>query len=518
MKQPILTLAIILASFLAHAQDNSLDTLGHDFTTVFVYEEVPHLFRAHKCLTLLEKADGDIIADMYFRIRDPSNNTINNLCNGFYTISRQNFSVVDSTFLDADPSLMEDNTSSIPLLACDPDGTGYVYAKFVTKTYDKARGNCTWLEIMHCDENFHFDEDVAYVTLEEKASGSPQSLFLEKNENIVARYVLDGVPVVARVRLDGTLLDKRPLSDLFHGDSWSIRGMATYNESPLQYAIYGWDTTPEGDTTFLAHVVDSTFNLLETIVPESESGPFHYFDDMVKMLPYDDAYFVVSKYYKDNQPMNGLRIAKYDKASHGLLCDTLLLSQPVFTDLTKCAFPIGLQKTSDGNLCLAYRSCNVDTRGHIYVMKMDANLNMKWLRQCYTMKNYETVQFYRMQMLEYGVFLTFQHTWVALFSGNRHYTMMFLINDNGTNGTPEMDKYIRPYAFYPNPTQDQLHLQYSPDVQPKAIELYDLQGRLVRKQGQGLENIELQGLTTGQYLMKVTMEDGKTYTDKVVKE
>ena len=71
MKQPILTLAIILASFLAHAQDNSLDTLGHDFTTVFVYEEVPHLFRAHKCLTLLEKADGDIIADMYFRIRDP---------------------------------------------------------------------------------------------------------------------------------------------------------------------------------------------------------------------------------------------------------------------------------------------------------------------------------------------------------------------------------------------------------------------------------------------------------------
>ncbi len=96
--------------------------------------------------------------------------------------------------------------------------------------------------------------------------------------------------------------------------------------------------------------------------------------------------------------------------------------------------------------------------------------------------------------------------------------MMFLINDNGTNGTPEMDKYIRPYAYYPNPAQDQLPLQYSPDVQPACIELFDLQGRLVSKQSQGLDNIELQGLAPGQYVMKVTMEDGKTFTDKVVKE
>ena len=32
-------------------------------------------------------------------------------------------------------------------------------------------------------------------------------------------------------------------------------------------------------------------------------------------------------------------------------------------------------------------------------------------------------------------------------------------------------------VIYPNPAHDQLHLQYSPDVQPRHIELYDLQGR-----------------------------------------
>jgi hypothetical protein len=81
-----------------------------------------------------------------------------------------------------------------------------------------------------------------------------------------------------------------------------------------------------------------------------------------------------------------------------------------------------------------------------------------------------------------------------------------------------METFVRPYAFYPNPAQSELHLSYSPDVQPARIELYDLQGRLLQTQTQGLENIGLEGLAAGQYLMKVTLKDGKTFTDKVVKE
>ena len=85
-------------------------------------------------------------------------------------------------------------------------------------------------------------------------------------------------------------------------------------------------------------------------------------------------------------------------------------------------------------------------------------------------------------------------------------------------GTPEAEAFIRPYLFYPNPAQDQLRMQYSPDVKPAKVEFYDLQGRLVRTQSQELESINLQGLAPGQYLMKVTLEDGKTYSDKVMKE
>jgi len=71
---------------------------------------------------------------------------------------------------------------------------------------------------------------------------------------------------------------------------------------------------------------------------------------------------------------------------------------------------------------------------------------------------------------------------------------------------------------YPNPTQTELHLQYSPDVQPTQIELYDLQGRMVRTQNKGLESINVEGLPAGTYTMRVVLENGKVYSDKVVKE
>ena len=78
--------------------------------------------------------------------------------------------------------------------------------------------------------------------------------------------------------------------------------------------------------------------------------------------------------------------------------------------------------------------------------------------------------------------------------------------------------FIRPYSYYPNPAQNRLHLQYSPAVQPKQVELYDLQGHLIHTQNQDFDCLNMNGLAAGQYLMKVTLEDGKSFTDKVVKE
>ena len=77
---------------------------------------------------------------------------------------------------------------------------------------------------------------------------------------------------------------------------------------------------------------------------------------------------------------------------------------------------------------------------------------------------------------------------------------------------------IRPYAFWPTPTKDILRLEYSPDVTPTRIELYDLQGRLMRHQTSALESLDMEGLAAGTYTLCVTLEGGKAFSDKVVKE
>ena len=93
------------------------------------------------------------------------------------------------------------------------------------------------------------------------------------------------------------------------------------------------------------------------------------------------------------------------------------------------------------------------------------------------------------------------------------------INAEGTIGTEEiMVETLFPYTIFPNPAQAELHLQYSPDVTPRQVDLYDLQGRMVRSQSKGLESIDMQGLPAGTYTMRVMLEDGKVFSDKVVKE
>ena len=514
-----LVLLALLLFTRAHAQNNTLEILGHNFSMDYQGHDIP----IFKVLSMVEKPDGDIVMANLFRKRiSPGSSLMENIGDGLYTISRHEVAVTDSTFIESKFGLNEDN--NIVLLDHDPLGEGYVYVKFLNDrlTYPGCDG-FTWLEIFHSDEHLNFNPESIIVPLEETRIVSPIGIVLEGDGNIVVSYVMDGVPVFARIGLDGTVKDKQSMPELFQGNLWKINGMVTFTQTPLEYSVYGWDTTPEGDTTFLFHVVDSLFNLKETVAIENnQSGHYLYFNNMISLLPYDnETYYVVSQFTKDPQDLyrNGLRIVRYDKASHEELGEILIYSYPIYHDLSLCAFSFGLMKSDEGNLYFGYRTCNNPSRGYITVMKLDSDLNTLWERRCYVMQLHESFSNYRMTTLNQGVVVCANHNTSLGYDGDyRFNTLLFLINDDGTIGTPEMEAFVRPYAFYPNPTTDVLILEYSPDVKPTSIELYDLQGRLVRSQRNGLESIDMGGLPAGTYTLRVTLEDGKAYTDKVVKE
>ena len=106
----------------------------------------------------------------------------------------------------------------------------------------------------------------------------------------------------------------------------------------------------------------------------------------------------------------------------------------------------------------------------------------------------------------------------ALNVENWHYDWFALkVNPEGLVESEEINvvSHIIPY---PNPVTGELQLSCSPDLKPTRAELYDLEGRLILTQQTDLERISMKNLAPGLYTLRVTMDDGSVYTDKIIKQ
>ncbi len=94
---------------------------------------------------------------------------------------------------------------------------------------------------------------------------------------------------------------------------------------------------------------------------------------------------------------------------------------------------------------------------------------------------------------------------------------LYIIHDN-YDAIPETTTVDCPFTIYPNPVNDLLTLRFDDGTLPESVELYDLAGRLVGTKPNGLESIDLSTMTSGVYMLRVTMKDGTRYHEKILKE
>ena len=270
-----------------------------------------------------------------------------------------------------------------------------------------------------------------------------------------------------------------------------------------------------------------TIDLVENIVIDSTDGVFvgdYYSEAFTTVLPNGSKFMSV----------RGIR---YDGWSSGLYDEvivTMKLDQndsivalsflPHDTDSVRpIAFCHGMDESDDGT----FYTCNgvydrevwqhqgeIDGLNRFTVTKTDANTNIIWSR------SYEDGEhvFHPCSVMATsdGGCLVTGRCWTL--DQTEAYLFVLKFFADGSLSVPKMEKFVRPYCFYPNPVQAQLQMQFSPDVQPKQVELYDLQGHLVRLQRSDFGSIDMSLLPAGTYMMRVTLEDGTVYSDKVVKE
>ena len=72
--------------------------------------------------------------------------------------------------------------------------------------------------------------------------------------------------------------------------------------------------------------------------------------------------------------------------------------------------------------------------------------------------------------------------------------------------------------IYPTPAANSLKIEISDSAEPESVSLYDISGRLVKTQPSGFETIDISGLAPGMYVMKVTLDNGKVFEEKIVKK
>lgn len=526
-----LTLLLVPKAFVqeANAQSYTYDSLCHYYMGNFGME----------FFNILGMRDGDILVNLGMREYDEQGYYI---CDNGHELvklsqSSEGLSVIQSVNL-------QDEYVTFTLMERNPNGDGYIFAD-IDRDFDSLTAT---LHIRHFDETLHFDEDEdVYVLLEDTLSlyqnpwtNEPQVSFvgeqflIKDNGDIILRYTIltqdpflqppytsPYVTVFARIGTDGTVKDKVALSDTLFDPSHSFFYFGFFNESPEEYFVANRFSVSNEPCMELC-VFDSLFRLqrIDTINRNLSDDYFCDFDMCHVVSLDEDSYMIASDYARFGF-MNdrGVHVSKYDKATNTNLANAYFLTVPL-TEHYGSAHCLGLECSADGNVFFAY--CTQDRSagyvGQVGVAKLDSDMNVIWHRYCLEPTGYihEKWGCKNTQLLDDGRFVVGS---VDFAQGEIFPSPFFLVfTDDGSSDVLETEPLIRPYAYWPNPVKDELHLHYSPDVTPARIELFDLQGEIVHSQHENMERLEMNKLLSGTYTMRVTMNDGKVFTDKVVKE
>ena len=71
---------------------------------------------------------------------------------------------------------------------------------------------------------------------------------------------------------------------------------------------------------------------------------------------------------------------------------------------------------------------------------------------------------------------------------------------------------------YPNPASNYVRIESFDKLYFQLVELYSIDGRVVKSQTSDFETVDITNLNTGIYIMKVTMSDGREVVEKIIKE
>ena len=416
----------------------------------------------------------------------------------FYKISMDG-QLLDSLFVPLDDIPLRTLFEPLPGM-----NGSYLFAHFERAGNDST----TVLNMTFIDNDLHITDEktVLLGDFSGYAAISTSDMFIDPYGDIIASFLRNKCIHMFRIGIDGEVKLRRQLPEINYPSSLGVqvRHTGVYSRHPLRYSFLVQRVMATANDV---HIMDSLFEETEvhTYGRLTNQPNTNYMPGMQEHLAeYDESSYLYASPALGVVNNHGYAaLAKYDR-SHNLLDFKL------FDENNIDIGPIKVTAVAPDTIYYSYMTTS-GRENQLVLACLDSELETRWIRYLYEPDCFHWAT--TMTALRDGKVAIGSYR----YGHNPGRVFVTIVKDEYWN-VGESPLHVRPYAFYPNPTRDRLRLQYSPDVEPASIELYDLQGRLVRSQGSGLESFNLQGLAPGQYVMKVTMADGTTFSDKVVKE
>ncbi len=353
--------------------------------------------------------------------------------------------------------------------------------------------------------------------------------------DLIVTYWIDNVYHLARIGLDGTLKASSETAEILPdipqnpnpnynppaGSVLRYESFGIFSESPeCFYKLGGWIDYGEQPRPLITYIFDADFNLTDTLeYSELEENTYCNYAGGVNISTWpggehitpiakaamDGCYLLATQiYYPDNNIYSSM--VKYDMY-HNPIAFTKIEHTPY-----GWSRPINTQVIDDNTIYHTYYAFN-STTPSIGVVRLNRNLDVVWDIVLPPIAN----------DVAYGHTLTtLPNGNIAVSAASMHnsYSQLFIyfIHDGDPTNTRETTASEMSYSLYPNPVKDHLTLRFNDGAEPESVELYDLAGRLVGTKPNGLESIDMSAMSSGVYMLRVTMKDGTSYHEKIIKE
>ena len=337
-------------------------------------------------------------------------------------------------------------------------------------------------------------------------------VFVSPNGEILFPYSVNMNDVfhIMRIALDGTVLEDKAFDEIPCG-TWDSEGtndsmvyysdVNVFTESPLTYKCLGIYKNTENTTIVVNHLIDENLNLIETIEyasydPDAIFGPesFTFVSTLGAEASTRKTYLSTSM---RSHNMTASTIIRYDSDNH----------PDAWRRFASNSQPGYFVAEEENSLYFIYSS---NYRFSLY--RLDGDLNNLWHITLPSPTSAST-SIHTMKTLKNGDLVV----GYSIYEQGEPYSNYCIVSDNTLDGMDEPMHAEKPFELYPNPTKGTITLRFTKS-EPTNVAVYDLTGRIVGTKSEGMKSIDMSTMPTGVYMLSVTMKDGTSYNEKIIKE